>query len=70
MRGIALRWPLSLLSGDKPIDFINQDLKVALLKANYAVVSMDVRGTGAAIHSCIVSTPARMPSLQVVPIPR
>lgn len=46
MRGLALRWPLSLLSGRRPIDLIQQDLKLALLRDNYAVVSIDVRGTG------------------------
>ena len=46
MRGVAPRWPFSIWSGHRPVDFINQDLKVALLKAGYAVVSIDVRGTG------------------------
>ena len=46
MRGICSRWPFSLLTGRRPIDLINQDLKLALLKANFAVVSIDVRGTG------------------------
>ena len=46
MRGVCPRWPVSLLSGSRPIDLINQDLKLALLKEDYAVVSIDVRGTG------------------------
>ena len=55
MRGICGRWPFSLLSGRRPIDLINQDLKLALLKANYAVVSIDVRGTGILPSLALVS---------------
>lgn len=49
MRGAAARWPFNLLSGHRPVDLINQDLKLGLVRAGYAVVSIDVRGTGVSL---------------------
>ena len=46
MRSAALRWPFSLMTGGLPVDFITQELKTTLVAAGYAVVSVDVRGTG------------------------
>ena len=46
MRSAALRWPFSLMTRGLPVDFIGQELKTTLLAAGYAVVSIDVRGTG------------------------
>ncbi|CAL8463886.1 g3421 [Coccomyxa elongata] len=47
MRGMRLRWPLKKFTNGRPIDPINFELKAALLAAGYAVVTIDVRGTGA-----------------------
>lgn len=46
MRGMRLRWPLRHITNSRPIDLINFELKAALLAAGYAVVTIDVRGTG------------------------
>ena len=35
------------MTGGRPIDLISQEFKNAVLSAGFAVVSMDVRGTGA-----------------------
>ncbi len=47
MRGMRLRWPLKKFTNGRPVDLINFELKAALLAAGYAVVTIDVRGTGA-----------------------
>lgn len=47
MRGMRLRWPLKRFTNGRPVDLINFELKAALLAAGYAVVTIDVRGTGA-----------------------
>jgi hypothetical protein len=57
MRGMRLRWPLKKLTNGRPVDLINFEQKAALLAAGYALVTIDVRGTGvcAAFHSkCLV----------------
>ena len=46
MRGMRLRWPLKKFTNGRPVDLINFELKAALLAAGYAVVTIDVRGTG------------------------
>lgn len=43
---MRLRWPLKKYTNGRPIDLINFELKAALLAAGYAVVTIDVRGTG------------------------
>lgn len=43
---MRLRWPLKKVTNGRPIDPINFELKAALLAAGYAVVTVDVRGTG------------------------
>lgn len=47
MRGIQLRWPLSKLVAGRGMDFVSVELKNCFLAAGYAVVSLDIRGTGA-----------------------
>ena len=47
MRGMRLRWPLKKLTNGRPIDLINFEQKAALLAGGYALVTIDVRGTGA-----------------------
>ena len=44
---MRLRWPLKKFTNGRPVDLINFELKAALLAAGYAVVTIDVRGTGA-----------------------
>ena len=44
---MRLRWPLKRFTNGRPVDLINFELKAALLAAGYAVVTIDVRGTGA-----------------------
>lgn len=46
MRGMRLRWPLKKLTNGRPVDLINFEQKAALLAAGYALVTIDVRGTG------------------------
>jgi predicted acyl esterase len=47
-RSTTLRWPLNrLLNGGKPINFINHMAFQSFLSKGMAVVSIDVRGTGA-----------------------
>ena len=46
MRGMRLRWPLKKLTNGRPIDLINFEQKAALLAGGYALVTIDVRGTG------------------------
>lgn len=46
MRGMRLRWPLKRFTNGRPVDLINFELKAALLAAGYAIVTIDVRGTG------------------------
>lgn len=46
MRGVKLRWPAKNITNGLPLDPINHAAKCFLLAAGYAVVSMDVRGTG------------------------
>eukprot|EP00884_Botryococcus_braunii_P020657 jgi/Botrbrau1/7275/Bobra.0318s0013.1 len=46
-RGMKLRWPFNRLTNKKPIDLINFELKASLLDRGFAVVTIDVRGTGA-----------------------
>ncbi len=48
MRATELRWPLRLLSRGRAVDLVNLELKAALVNGGYAVVTVDVRGTGAA----------------------
>lgn len=48
MRATELRWPLRLLSRGRAVDLVNLELKAALVNGSYAVVTVDVRGTGAA----------------------
>lgn len=43
---MRLRWPLKKYTNGRPVDLINFELKAALLAAGYAVVTIDVRGTG------------------------
>jgi hypothetical protein len=50
MRGMRLRWPLKKFTNGRPVDPINFELKAALLAAGYAVVTIDVRGTGQYLH--------------------
>ena len=50
MRGMRLRWPLKKFTNGRPVDLINFELKAALLAAGYAVVTIDVRGTGQPAH--------------------
>ena len=47
MRGMRLRWPLRNFTNGRPVDLINFEQKAALLAAGYALVTIDVRGTGA-----------------------
>eukprot|EP00898_Chlorokybus_atmophyticus_P004096 jgi/Chlat1/4688/Chrsp3S05648 len=47
MRAMRLRWPLSKRYSGRPVDVINMVYKQAMLGAGYAVVVVDVRGTGA-----------------------
>eukprot|EP00898_Chlorokybus_atmophyticus_P004091 jgi/Chlat1/4683/Chrsp3S05620 len=48
MRAMRLRWPWrSLFPGSRPIDFMNFAYKRAFVAAGFALVSIDVRGTGA-----------------------
>lgn len=49
MRGIQLRWPLSKLVAGRGMDFVSVELKNCFLAAGYAVVSLDIRGTGGLI---------------------
>jgi hypothetical protein len=51
MRGMRLRWPLKKYSNGRPVDLINFELKAALLAAGYAVVTIDVRGTGTCLFA-------------------
>ena len=51
MRGMRLRWPLKKLTNGRPIDLINFEQKAALLAGGYALVTIDVRGTGMYWHS-------------------
>lgn len=46
MRATQLRWPLRLLSRGRAVDLVNLELKAALVNGGYAVVTVDVRGTG------------------------
>ena len=46
MRATQLRWPLRLLSRGRAVDLVNLELKAALVNGDYAVVTVDVRGTG------------------------
>ena len=46
MRATQLRWPLRLLSRGHAVDLVNLELKAALVNGGYAVVTVDVRGTG------------------------
>ena len=57
MRGMRLRWPLKKFTNGRPVDLINFELKAALLAAGYAVVTIDVRGTG--VHIFRASPTAR-----------
>ena len=43
---MRLRWPLKKFTNGRPVDLINFELNAALLAAGYAVVTIDVRGTG------------------------
>jgi uncharacterized protein len=52
-RSCVLRWPLSwLLNGGKPISLLNHRVFQSFLACGLAVVSMDVRGTGASFGKC------------------
>ena len=46
MRGVTLRWPLSRKVNKRGVDLVSFEHKCCFLAAGYAVVSMDVRGTG------------------------
>ena len=47
MRGVRLRWPLRTLRNGRPISLLDDEAKAYFLAAGYAVVTIDVRGTGA-----------------------
>ena len=51
MRGVALRWPLSILTNGQPLDLLHSDITVRLVDAGYAVILYDVRGTGTSFFS-------------------
>ena len=53
MRATELRWPLRLLSRGRAVDLVNLELKAALVNGGYAVVTVDVRGTGAALAALL-----------------
>lgn len=42
------------MTDGRPYDFINMAFKAELLLAGYAVVSMDFRGTGKPLHTCLL----------------
>lgn len=46
LRALRLRWPIRTATNGRPLDLLNIELKPALLAAGYAVVTIDVRGTG------------------------
>ncbi len=49
MRATELRWPLRLLTRGRAVDLVNLELKAALVNGGFAVVTVDVRGTGAGL---------------------
>ena len=49
MRATELRWPLRLLTRGRAVDLVNLELKAALINGGFAVVTADVRGTGAEV---------------------
>ena len=54
MRGINLRWPLSILVKGRGVDLINHAHKCCLLAAGHAIVSLDIRGTGMQAQDALV----------------
>jgi X-Pro dipeptidyl-peptidase (S15 family) len=53
-RSTALRWPLNrLINGGKPINFINHMAFQSFLSKGMAIVSIDVRGTGASFGESV-----------------
>ena len=73
MRATQLRWPLRLLSRGRAVDLVNLELKAALVNGGYAVVTVDVRGTGglsagtAGLYSCSALQPTTLPSSSTTP---
>ncbi|KAG5176853.1 X-Pro dipeptidyl-peptidase-domain-containing protein [Tribonema minus] len=68
-RSMALRWPLGwLLNGGKPVNLISNKSFHCFLERGMAVVSMDVRGTGASFgrHLCPWSAEEAGDSLEVL----
>ncbi len=59
MRATELRWPLRLLTRGRAVDLVNLELKAALVNGGFAVVTVDVRGTGAGFPGACAEPPLR-----------
>lgn len=47
MRGVRLRWPFRKNLKGRPFSLLDMETKTYFLAAGYALVTIDVRGTGA-----------------------